>query len=161
MEARLIALKLFLDELEVSASIETIDDRKRVQKAVYLGQLTGVDLGYHFGWYLKGPYSSNLTKDYYELAEAIEMKDNDFEGKVLRQSIKEGLKKITPLLNPPKEIDLSQEDWLELVASLHYLRKVSKQNEEKAHQTFQTEKPHLVLYLNQAKAKLQEVELLN
>ena len=34
MEPKLVALKLFLDELEIPASIETIDDRKKVQKAV-------------------------------------------------------------------------------------------------------------------------------
>lgn len=60
MDSNLIALKLFLDDLGVSADIETIDDRKRVQKAVYLGQAAGADLGYRFGWYLLGPYSPSL-----------------------------------------------------------------------------------------------------
>src|SRR3712207_9330456 len=45
--------------------------RKRVQKAVYIGQLTGVDLGYRFSWYVKGPYSTALTRDYYDLAEDV------------------------------------------------------------------------------------------
>ncbi len=50
MEARQIVLKLFLSTLGVPADIDTVNDRKRVQKAVYIGQLTGVDLGYRFGW---------------------------------------------------------------------------------------------------------------
>ena len=63
MEPRLIALRLYLDQLGVSSDIETVSDRKRVQKAVYLGQLSGVDFGYRFGWYLMGPYSTTLTED--------------------------------------------------------------------------------------------------
>lgn len=91
MDARLITLKLFLDELGIPDEIETIDDRKRVQKAVYLAQLTGVDLSYRFGWYLMGPYSPTLTKDYYSLAEAVASGDKDYESKQLQDVIKSRL----------------------------------------------------------------------
>ncbi len=56
METKLLVLKLFLGALGIDDSIETVDDRKRVQKAVYLGQLSGIDLGYRYGWYRMGPY---------------------------------------------------------------------------------------------------------
>src|SRR5579859_255616 len=126
MEARLIALKLFLDELEVPVTIDTIDDRKRVQKAVYLGQLAGVPLGYRFGWYKKGPYSPDLTKDYYGLADSIAMGDHEYQGKQLNQPFRDRLEPIRPLLCVPPGVNLAQEDWLELVASIHYLHKISK-----------------------------------
>ncbi len=119
MEARLIALKLVLDALKFPAAIETIDDRKRVQKAVYLGQVAGVKLGYRFGWYLKGPYSPDLTRDYYSLANAIIMRENEYEQNRLQQPLQERLENILPLLKVPTEVSLSQKDWLELVASLH------------------------------------------
>lgn len=160
MEARLIALKLVLDELGVPPTIETIDDRKRVQKAVYLGQLAGVKLGYRFGWYLKGPYSPDLTKDYYSLADAIATDEQDSEQHVLKQPFRELLAGIRPLLNVPEGVALPQEDWLELVASLHYLLKISKQDKPTALETLRQEKPKLVAFAGPAEAKLREAALL-
>lgn len=161
MEARLIALKLVLDALDIPNTIDTIDDRKRVQKAVYLGQLAGVKLGYRFGWYLKGPYSPDLTKDYYSLEEAIIMGDRDYERTILQQPLLDRLKQVRPLLDVPENVSLLQEDWLELVSSLHYLRKISNQSKEEANRTLREQKPNLVKYVSQAEEKLKEVKLLN
>ena len=116
MDRGQIALKLFLDELGIDFDITTIDDRKRVQKAVYLGQLSGVDFGYRFGWYIRGPYSTSLTNDYFPLAESLASGDDDWEGKTLKKSVKAKLAGIKPLMDPPEGVDLPQEDWLELVA---------------------------------------------
>src|ERR1051326_3215963 len=118
MDARLTALKLFLDELDTPSNIETVDDRKRVQKAVYLGQLSGVDLGYRFGWYLMGPYSPALTRDYYTLATEIGSGDRDFENKALQPPLRMRLQSVKRLLEPPAELNLPQESWLELISSL-------------------------------------------
>ena len=161
MELRLIALKLLLNELDVPDSIDTIDDRKRVQKAVYLGQLSGVDLGYRFGWYLKGPYSPSLSKDYYALADSLQTGDNEHLGKSLTQAVTSRLEKILPLLKVPDTVPLPQEDWLELVSSVHYLRKISKYDETQAHDVLIREKPTLVPYLNNAKTALKETDLLD
>ncbi len=161
MEARLIALKLLLDELGVPDSIDTIDDRKRVQKAIYLGQLSGVDLGYRFGWYLKGPYSPALSKDYYALADDLQAGDNEHSGKSLTVAVTSRLEKIRPLLKVPESVPLTQEDWLELVSSVHYLRKISKYNETKAHEVLVSEKPTLVPYIEAAKAALKTTHLLD
>jgi hypothetical protein len=59
MEKHQIALKLFLDELGVPIDTNNINDRKLAQKAVYLGQLSGVDLGYRFGWFSTGEREDN------------------------------------------------------------------------------------------------------
>lgn len=160
MDKGQIALKLFLDELRVPFEIRTFDDRKRVQKAVYLGQLSGVDLGYRFGWYIRGPYSTSLTRDYFGLAEALASEDKESEGLHLKQAVKDRLAKIGPLMNPPEEIDLNTEDWLELVASLHFLRRVSKLEENEAFEVLQKEKSHLFPYVHRAKQTLIEAELL-
>lgn len=124
MDNRLIALKLVLDELGIPADISTLDDRKKVQKTVYLGQISGLELGYRFGWYLLGPYSPDLTRDYYSLASSMEA-DDPVSGHVLRPEAKAKLQRVRPLTDVPPGIELEQEDWLELLASLHYLRKVS------------------------------------
>lgn len=160
MEARLTALKLFLEELGVPSDIKTIADRKRVQKAVYLGQLTGVDLGYRFSWYLMGPYSTSLTQDYYELAEAIDLGDKDFENKKLKSSVKEKLSKIIPIFQKPANVTLDDQDWLELVASLRYLRSVSQYDNEKAKEIIKDNKPHLKDFIPDAESILTKHNLI-
>jgi uncharacterized protein YwgA len=155
-----IALKLFLDELGIPCDIQTIDDRKRVQKAIYLGQLSGVDLGYRFGWYVMGPYCPGLTRDYFPLAESLAVGDNDWQGKTLRATVREKLSRIKPLMTPPEGVDLTAENWLELVASLHFLRSVSKLAEPDALRILKKEKSHVFAFVEQAKAALDNVDLL-
>jgi hypothetical protein len=160
MDSHLVALKLVLDELDVPANILTVDDRKQLQKAVYLGQVAGVDLGYRFGWYLLGPYSPALTKDYYRLAEAIESGDESYQTQELQKPVRERLHRTLPLLAVPDTFPLGQEDWLELAASLHYLRKVSRYDAGKALEVIRAQKPQLAPFASQAEERLQQVGLL-
>jgi uncharacterized protein YwgA len=160
MDRRLVVLKAFLDELGVSDSIDTIDDRKRVQKAIYLGQLSGLDLGYRFGWYIKGPYSTSLTKDYYALSEAVESGEQDFEAGKLPVTVKSSLQKIQPLMEVPENVPLTQEDWLELVSSLHYLRKIRLSDRDQALKILEHEKARLAPFTDRAEEKLVQVGLL-
>ncbi len=161
MEPRLIALQLFLDQLGVSSEIDSLEDRVRVQKAVYLGQLFGVDLGYRFSWYLRGPYSSKLTKDYYEVEDAIKTGEVDYKEMTLKPSIREKLAAVSPLLKKPESIPLESEAWLELVASYHYLRKVRGYSQDEALTTFKEEKPSLVKFVSTAESQLEEFSLLS
>ncbi len=43
--------------------------RLRLQKYVYLANFFGIDLGYSYNLYLRGPYSPDLAEDYYSLTE--------------------------------------------------------------------------------------------
>jgi hypothetical protein len=156
MEGKLLALKLFLDALSVPAEIATVEDRKKVQKAVYLGQLTGVDLGYRFGWYLMGPYSPSLTRDYYQLSEELETEGSDYDGKQLRAPMRTKLSRITSLLLTPSGVPLHQADWLELVASYDYLRRVSGYSHEKAVDVLNSQKPGLVAFVDRARDALSD-----
>jgi uncharacterized protein YwgA len=159
MKTKLIALKLFLEELGVPSNIDTVDERKRVQKSIYMGQIAGVDLGYHFGWYLKGPYSPELTKDYYDLDEVITEGDREYLKKNLKGQLKEKLQTIRPIVSPPCDIPLSQEDWLELLASVHY--QFSKYDQEIARANIEREKPKLVPFIPRAEEALRKSHLLN
>ena len=160
MDSRLLALKLFLAELGIPSVIETLDDRKRVQKAVYLGQLSGVDLGYRFGWYVHGPYSPELTRDYYSLAEALEAGEDSVRDKVLHPSVRSRLSQLSPIMVAPAEFRLGQEKWLELVASYHYLRAVRKLAHDETLQQLRLKKPALAPYTNVAVSALQSENLL-
>jgi uncharacterized protein YwgA len=162
MDEKLTALKLFLDELQVSSDITTVDDRKRVQKAIYLGQLAGVNLGYRFGWYVMGPYSPPLTRDYYRLAEEMEANPAAFEGMRFRKEVAEKLHALLPLFAVPQDLStaLGVEDWLELLASYHYLRQISGKDEEQALQTMKDRKGPLAPYVPRALTVLKKHALL-
>lgn len=162
MDNRLTALARFLEALGVDSSIDTLDDRKRVQKAVYLGQLSGVDLGYSYGWYLRGPYSPDLTRDYYHLAEEVAVNEAAVGEKSLRREVVERLEQIRPMLLKPSEFprELSQEDWLELAASYHFLRSVSRYTDQQTVAVLQERKPTLAPYAGVARRVLEQYGLL-
>ncbi|MBA4311785.1 MAG: hypothetical protein C0417_04050 [Chlorobiaceae bacterium] len=162
MDANLIALKLFLDELNVQSDIDTLDKRKTVQKAVYLGQLSGVNLGYTFSWYLMGPYSIPLSKDYYALEDSLSSKHNgSYKSKELIPPIKKKLARIKPLLNMPTNVALSnQVDWLELVSSVHFLHYVSQLSWAEVTSVIKREKKHVAPYIEEAKAELRKLNLI-
>ena len=159
MKTKLIALKLFLEELGVPPDIDTVDERKRVQKTIYLGQIAGVDLGYHFGWYLKGPYSPELTKDYYDLDEALTEGDLEYQKKELKGQLKEKLQSIKPIVTQPCDVPLSQADWLELLASVHY--QYTNFDKATAQANIEREKSVLAPYINRAEEALRNSHLLN
>lgn len=48
-------------------SVDRFDDRLRLQKTVYLLQAFGINRGYEFGWYLRGPYCSLVAMDGFDL----------------------------------------------------------------------------------------------
>ena len=160
MDPKLIALKLLLDELGVDSVIDTVDDRKRVQKAIYLGQLSGVDLGYRFSWYLMGPYCPALTQDYYALADEIESGHRDYQGKELKPQLRARLDKAKGLFEIPIEVDLNLEDWLELLASYHYLRVISGKSDQEAKALLQERKPHVSRYADQARGHLMNSQMI-
>ncbi len=158
MEPKLQVLSLFLQELGEETEINSLDDRMRLQKAVYIGQVFGVDLGYRYSWYVKGPYSPPLAQDYYELTEAV---DDELVGLTLHPEVKDKLSKARECLKlPPNVQELSTAQWYELLASLHYLYKVSGQSAEKVRETIQRTKAHLVQWVAVGEDHLKQHHLL-
>lgn len=161
MDQSQVALKLMLESLNVPTTIARVEDRKTVQKAVYLGQVAGVDLGYRYNWYRMGPYSPGLTRDYFALAAALNSGDSEPAGGYeLRSPIRERLAQLQPLLEAPGSVTLSRADWLELVASVHYLRTQRRMSAEQTLETLKREKPHVVSFLGDAVSALQNGGLL-
>ncbi len=154
MDSRLTVLGLFLQELDRPLEISSKDDRLRTQKAIYLGQLTGVDLGYRYSWYVHGPYSTSLTQDYYAFNSLPDSEKAEFQQSSLNEATKAKLAKAKPLFNIPQDVHLQMPQWLELLCSWHYLRKVAKYDDYKARQTMQAQKPHVAGYIDRANAIL-------
>lgn len=160
MDSQLIALSALLRALGVSDEIATLEDRKRVQKAVYLGQRAGVDLGYRFGWYLLGPYSPALAKDYFALQQARDLGERVPEAARLPDVLGERLRHLVPVLRGDPEGRLEQPTWLELLASVHYLRGYLRKTPEEARTYLERQKPHLSDHLERAAAALRDLHLL-
>ncbi|MBP2030090.1 uncharacterized protein YwgA [Methanohalophilus levihalophilus] len=147
MDQSSIKLKLFLDELNVPTTIATLDERKTVQKAVYIGQSAGVNLGYSYGWYLMGPYSPELTKAYYSLNDYLDSGDEDYRKFKLSESLTQKIHELKLILAVPSE-KLKVDSWLELIASIVYLKKEEGLTQDLIKSRLNLEKPHLVEYFD-------------
>ena len=138
MADRLTALGAVLGELDVPLRIDTVQDRLVIQKAIYLAQMA-VPLGYSYGWYLKGPYSPRLTRDYYEFSQLAFDNIKDVQ---LKDSVRFLLRPIKALIERrPAHATLPQ--WLELLASLQFMKKNWNLALDAARQKVGETKPHL------------------
>lgn len=143
MSNRLRALALVLDELGLEPTIGSVDERLTLQKAIYLVQRYAVPLGYSYGWYLKGPYSPQLTRDYYELAADPE----PYQDGALKGSVSTALRRVNQLI-ASKPNGIAQHHWLELLASLDYLVTQSKFTHAAARQKIVETKAHLETFVD-------------
>lgn len=160
-DARLIALGLYLKELRIEPrDIERFEGRKMAQKAVYLSQYNGADLGYRYIWDAKGPYSSTLAEDYNALMQAYLINPKLLEGKTIIESYISVIHKINDMIYSKDKSDLETHLWVELLASLHYLQKVSEFSYRKSRSYLGREKPELSQYVSKAEAALKNVSLL-
>ena len=60
----------------------------------------------------------------------------------------------------PKNIHLQKDDWLELLASVHFLHKVRKYDWEKTVEKMKLLKPQLVTYIDNSKESLNNAGLI-
>lgn len=126
MDASRIELNLVLEQLGLpNAKLDSFSERFNVQKRVYLTQIMGYDLGYHFNWYLRGPYSRHLTEDAFTMRDELSAGDKDADNYELSTDGVTKIKKALELCALPKTIKIEQDKWLELLASLHYLKHIA------------------------------------
>ena len=159
MLKRLQVLASTISAIEVPFSVVSFHDRKLLQKAVYLAQEIGVHLGYNYSWNQCGPFSAKLAEDYYELA------DLNIAGLIdLRSSntaVESAVRSRKPLFTfVPDRVALSRSDWLELLASVHFLISKADQDSRHAKAIIKKEKPALSNFYAEAKATLEAASLL-
>ena len=119
MDRQQIALKLAADGLGLDFKIESFQDRLILQKAIYLVQAARVHLGYHYQWYLHGPYSPSLTRDEYAVAADCARGLDDSKGWNLDKQSRKRLEGLRTLVKSRRRAHLARE--LELLASVHFL----------------------------------------
>ena len=119
-----------------------------------MAQVIGVNLGYQYSWYIMGPYSRDLAKDYYTLHEYPNSDRQEIAKRTLREPFASALEKIKEVMCIPEGVALTQRQWLELLASVHYLRRFGKLDESNTQQRLAGEKPLLSPYTSQAAQSL-------
>lgn len=159
MDKRLLNLQIVLGELGIHTGIETIDQRVTLQKAIYLAQAAGVPLRYRYNWYVMGPYSPDLTRDYYALHEQPQDSPESGKSVVLREPFASTIERLRPAMRVPSGVQLTPSEWLELLASVHYLRNRSAFNTEETQARLDAVKPHVSRHTRQATATLSELGL--
>ena len=107
-----------------------------------------------------GPYSGDLAGDYRSLANALSLGDEDYKERELQEGKKNALDSISSLLKVPDDISLEQSFWLELLASLHYLKKVVGLDESGAKEKITQQKENLSAFSDLAIAQLKNYKSL-
>ena len=121
-----ILLKLILDEIGLGGlELNTFSKRLNLQKRIYLLQLTGMDLRYRYNWYLRGPYCPSLTQDAFLLRDEIDSKEDDYEKYELTKTAKKKVDKAKSIWKAPSGLGVELGMWVELLASLHYLKHIA------------------------------------
>ncbi len=120
MDGRQIATRLALAGLGMpEPRLDTFAERLVIQKAVYLAQAAGVNLGYPFRWYLRGPYSPELASDVFAIAGELRSGLDESEGWALDEAAYSALNKVRRLM-PTGDV-AAQARQLELLASVYFL----------------------------------------
>ena len=100
--------------------MDGFNDRLRLQKIVYMLQAFGVNLGYGFSWYFRGPYCTSLARAGFELEQVYGMIPDDVRVKPIDPRARDGLKRcirfLKDVMSGPDDLDL-----LEIAASIHLL----------------------------------------
>ena len=119
------------------ASLDSFDERMRLQKLVYLAQALGAFGGFTFSWYHRGPYSPSLTRMLYDADRAGAL------GRTASLSLKE--KNVTKKIKRLMGKHLGTPRSLELYASVWYLLpqpKITDHDADRVVRTMSDEKPH-------------------
>lgn len=60
-------INLLNEHVGFDFNINNFDDRLKLQKYVFIGKFFGFNHDYHYNLYIRGPYSSDLADDYYDI----------------------------------------------------------------------------------------------
>lgn len=125
MDEQYIAVRLIHDYiLGRPPSVNDFSDRIIAQKIIYLTDKLGIECGdFEFNWYKRGPYSPALTKVLYE----NEASESDCSKYNLLSEAQELIEPLKRLIAEDK-YELGEVDWIELLASTHYLSNEIKDN---------------------------------
>lgn len=126
MDRQQILLAKSLEAACVPLGVKTFIDRLILQKSVYLLQSVGIHMGYRFRWYLRGPYSPEMTAGAFGIVNEGEYARKELQGWNLDEESANLARKLQPLLHRDAEAKEEQSRRLELLASILFLFKTEQ-----------------------------------
>lgn len=93
--------------------------RFKIQKITYLCKSMGIHLNYHFSLYLSGPYSTSLTRDYFDAPRLVENLETNY---TLNENEIEILDKINKHVFLHPITNTYESEFLEAVSTVRYLK---------------------------------------
>jgi uncharacterized protein YwgA len=120
MNRNQILLSLVLDAADVPVRVDDFDHRLMLQKAVYLLQQGGVEFGYPYSWYIRGPYSSRLADDVFAIAGVGADEKAQLKSYALGEKTRAVVEKVKSLL-ATTDAGLPRPRHWELLASVLFL----------------------------------------
>lgn len=105
---------------------DTFDDRLLSQKKIFLLQELGVDIGYSYNWYVRGPYSPDLTTYIYNNLDVL--REQDFSQYHFSDAVQQRINSVNALASV-KPASLSVPSWYELLASILYIQRKWQKND--------------------------------
>jgi uncharacterized protein YwgA len=121
MDRQQTGLQLTLNALKLSLRLDTFDERMALQKVIHLCQAAGIHLGYRYNWYLRGPYSPDLTRDAFYLSANQESASEEIAGSKLDDESIRRLNRIEQLWAAKTAPERPR--WLELLSSVLFLKR--------------------------------------
>lgn len=105
-----------LSALGINPTMSSFEERKQVQKMVYLlDNAFEMNFGFHYNWYLHGPYSPQVTRIIFDVVEGQQTVNSN--PAILSSNDLNKIEKLKSFLKG----DINSIDELELLGSLHYL----------------------------------------
>ena len=139
---KLYIMSLF-NRIEQEIDFTNFDGRLSYQKTIYLLQELGLNFGFSYGWYKRGPYSPSAAESGFEIQ--IMKKDEDLELPSIHEKYVERLERYNELLAEARTefTDLDDTQILELIGSLHFIlnHSYNEPNDENAITRLNSEKP--------------------
>lgn len=119
-------------ELGIHPKLSSFKDKLVMQKTIYLLKRMGLDTGFDFGLYVRGPYSPGLTKALYENKQEVE------ELSTASKLSQNELEKISELM---QVVDFGKPALLEITATYACLKYEKNYGEEEATRRLKELKP--------------------
>jgi len=126
MDRQQILLAKSLEAARVPLSVKTFNERLILQKSVYLLQAAGIHMGYRFRWYIRGPYSPDMTAGAFGIVNEGEYGEKELRGWKLDDESSARARNLQPLLHQEGESKADQARRLELLASALFLFKTEQ-----------------------------------
>ena len=137
-----------LKALGVKPTMESFNDRKKMQKIAYLLPIFDLDIDFSidfYNWYLHGPYSPQLTRTLFDI---VENPNKVIVGRLTQKEAKK-IEKLKIFLGH----DINSVDSLELLVSLHFLLNQAKK--------YGTETDEVIEILKEKKPYFKNQEILH